>query len=62
VKPRTLKLLAEKEDRALGKDCAEEGLSTSIIALCDVLMPPCRDEEVFIIDGKEKREMLRDAA
>ncbi|CAM6005572.1 unnamed protein product [Sphagnum balticum] len=28
----------------------------------DVLMPPRHDEEVFIADGEEKREMLCDAA
>lgn len=62
MKPKTSELLAEKEDGALRKDCAEEGLSTSMTASCDVLMPPRHDEEVFIADGEEKREMLRDAA
>ena len=55
-------MLAEKEDGALRKDCAEEGLSTSMTASCDVLIPPHRDEEVFIADGEEETEMLRDAA
>jgi len=55
-------LLAEKKDGALRKHCAEEGLSTSMTASCDVLMPPRRDEEVFIAEGEEKREMLCDAA
>jgi hypothetical protein len=31
-------------------------------ASCDVLIPSCRDKEVFIADGEEEREMLRDAA
>jgi hypothetical protein len=62
VKPRTLELLAKKEDGALRKDYAEEGLSTSMTTLCDVLIPPRCDEEVFIADGEEKREMFRDAA
>lgn len=55
-------MVAETEDGALRGDCAEEGLSPSMTASGDVLLPPHHDEEVFIADGEEKREMLRGAA
>ena len=62
MKPRTSELLAEKKDGALRKDYAEEGLSTSMTASGDVLMPTRHYEEVFITDGEEKREILCDTA
>ena len=46
-----------KEDGAPRKDCGEEGVSTSMTASCDVLMPPRRHKEASVVDGEKRVRM-----